>query len=598
MTAPLPPQRASLRELVRNEGNEWRLLRRLLRGSRRWTVTLSLAAILTGFCEAAVLALVAESAGAMVLGHEVISSKLGPVHLHLGIGTALLAALVAALLRAALSVGSSWLAAQVAAYALETLRTEVLNAYTAASWAAQAEAGEGHVQELMTNQINQAVSSLNNLGGALSAAAMFLTLSLSSLVVNPMVAGIIVGTAVVLFFALQPLNRLGRAAAREFSAVNMEYAHAVSETVSISEEMHVFGVVEPVRQRLGRLVRRSREIFARGIVMVRLAGSIYTSLVLLLVVAGLAALHLAGERRLTALGAIVLMLVRASGYAQSFQGSYISVLQTMPFLKRLDQAIGRYRHSTPQPGTQPMPTLDSLQFFRVCYSYGRQQRALDDVTFSVIAGEAIGVVGPTGAGKSTLTQVLLRLREPDAGLFLVNDLSVRNIRFEDWQQRVSYVPQDPRLLQATVADNIRFYRDIPDAVVVDAAQRAHIHDEILAMPQGYQTVVGQRASAVSGGQRQRICIARALAGDPEMLILDEPTSALDASSEAAIRASLAQLRGTTTLFIVAHRLSTLGICDRVLVLEHGQVQAFGSPAELRLTSGFYQRATALLREPG
>ena len=160
--------------------------------------------------------------------------------------------------------------------------------------------------------------------------------------------------------------------------------------------------------------------------------------------------------------------------------------------------------------------------------------------------------------------------------------------------RFVYVPQDSRLLHATVRDNIRFYRDeVSDEAVVDAAKRAQIHHDIIAMADGYDTVVGERVSAVSGGQRQRLCLARALATDPEVLVLDEPTSALDVQSEALVQASLEQLRGRVTLFVIAHRLSTLNICDRIMVFEEGRLAAFASAAELLETEGFYQHAAQL-----
>jgi ATP-binding cassette subfamily B protein len=184
-------------------------------------------------------------------------------------------------------------------------------------------------------------------------------------------------------------------------------------------------------------------------------------------------------------------------------------------------------------------------------------------------------VGPSGAGKSTLVQLLLRMRTPTAGRFLLGALPVDDIDLVSWRRHVAYVPQEPRLLDGTVADNIRFHRDIDQASVERAARLAHIDHVIRAMPQGYDTVVGQRADAVSGGQRQRLCLARALAGNPSVLVLDEPTSALDRDSEAAIQATLRELRGRLTMFIVAHRPSLLEICDRIFELDRGHLRVLG-----------------------
>jgi ATP-binding cassette, subfamily B, bacterial len=144
-----------------------------------------------------------------------------------------------------------------------------------------------------------------------------------------------------------------------------------------------------------------------------------------------------------------------------------------------------------------------------------------------------------------------------------------------------------------VGDNIRFFREIDDRAVERAARLAHIHDDIVAWPAGYDTVIGQRADGVSGGQRQRICLARALAGDPQVLVLDEPTSALDARSEHLIQQSLAELRGRLTMFVVSHRLSMLRGCERVIVLGDGRVEAFEASTSLERANAFYRGAVAL-----
>jgi ATP-binding cassette subfamily B protein len=213
-----------------------------------------------------------------------------------------------------------------------------------------------------------------------------------------------------------------------------------------------------------------------------------------------------------------------------------------------------------------------------------------DISFEVTGGEAIGVIGPSGAGKSTMVQILLNLREPVGGQYLINGTPVQQLIQDDWQKHVAYVPQEPRLIHATVAENIRYMRDLSDEAVEHAAQLARIHEDIMSWPKGYETIVGPRADAVSGGQRQRICLARALAAEPEILILDEPTSALDPRSEALIQESLIALKRKVTLFIIAHRMSTLDICDRVMVVFDGRIEAFAAERVLETESPYYRTA--------
>ena len=158
---------------------------------------------------------------------------------------------------------------------------------------------------------------------------------------------------------------------------------------------------------------------------------------------------------------------------------------------------------------------------------------------------------------------------------------------------VAYVPQEPRLLHATVAENIRFFRELDDESVQRAGRLARIHDDIMSWPQGYETVIGPRADAVSGGQQQRICLARALVARPSILILDEPTSALDPKSEALIQESLTALKSELTLFTVAHRMSTLDMCTRVMVILDGRLVAFDTKEVLQEDNPYYRSASML-----
>jgi ABC-type multidrug transport system fused ATPase/permease subunit len=237
--------------------------------------------------------------------------------------------------------------------------------------------------------------------------------------------------------------------------------------------------------------------------------------------------------------------------------------------------------------------VQSITFTGVSFAYVPDRPVLRDISFAVAGGETIGIIGPSGAGKSTMVQLLLRLRAPSAGTYLVNGFPADSFTLEDWHAKVAYVPQDPKLLHASVADNIRYFRDLSDAAVERAARLARIHDDIASWPATYETIVGPRADAVSGGQQQRICIARALAASPEVLVLDEPTSALDPRSESLLQDSLVSVKQALTLFIIAHRMSTLDICDRVMVLSDGRVEAFDTATRLGEQNAYYRFAADL-----
>jgi ABC-type multidrug transport system fused ATPase/permease subunit len=309
--------------------------------------------------------------------------------------------------------------------------------------------------------------------------------------------------------------------------------------------------------------------------------------------AALAVLTAAGGSHAASLGAVILILVRASNSGQIVNSSWQGLQQSLPFIERTQEAARRYSESAPPQGEKPLSKVRTITFQEVNFSYRAGTPTLRDISFEVSHNEAIGVIGPSGAGKSTLIQLLLQLRPPESGRYLVNGEHVAAFRRADWHRLVSYVPQSPKLLHASVAENIRYLRDIDDDQVEQAARLARIHEDVMSWPKGYETIIGPRADAVSGGQQQRICLARALAAHPEVLVLDEPTSALDPHSETLIQQSLTALRSNLTMFIVAHRMSTLDICDRVMVIQEGRLAAFDSRLLLQQQNQYYRSASMI-----
>jgi ATP-binding cassette subfamily B protein len=572
----------------------WRM-RRALIGNRVGSIAaLALASVLSGFAESGILALVAQIAAALVDGTRHVGVAVGPAHLHTTVGVFLLIGVGLAMTRLGLSWVTAYVPARIAADTQRQLRTDLFAAFTVASWDAQARDREGYLQELLTNQIAQAS------GGSLQATALVVAMTtalvmiLSSLVLDVVAALVVLVAAVALFGFLRPLSKLGTRQAHATSKASVGYAAGVSETVRLSADTHVFGVDAAQRHRNSQMVGDVAVPYYKMQLLSRLVPGIYQSLIYLLVVGSLGVLYETNTGRVASLGAVVLLLVRAGTYGQSAQNSYQNLRQALPYIERVENARRDYEASVPDYGAEALSSIREIAFDSVSFEYEPSRPVLSEITFTVEAGEAIGVIGPSGAGKSTLVQILLGLRLPISGRYLVNGLPAEQFARSDWHDRVAYVPQEPRLLHATVADNIRFFRDIPEDMVERAARLAGIHDDIVAWPHGYATIVGPRADAVSGGQQQRICIARALAAQPDVLILDEPTSALDPHSEHLIQESLSSLKRHLTLFVVAHRMSTLTICRRVLVIVKGRLEAFDSLESLQTSSSYYRATSDLL----
>ncbi len=224
----------------------------------------------------------------------------------------------------------------------------------------------------------------------------------------------------------------------------------------------------------------------------------------------------------------------------------------------------------------------------VTFGYRGRPDALTSVSFRIEAGEVVGIVGPTGAGKSTLVSLLPRFIDPREGSILLDGVDVRDLTLTSLRDQISVVHQEPLLFARSIEENIRYGRlDADHDEIVEAARAANAHEFILGLPQGYATKLGERGAKVSGGERQRIAMARAFLKDAPILILDEPTSSIDSRTEAVILDGLERLMEGRTTFIVAHRLSTLRRADRILVLNDGHLAEQGTRDELIAADGLY-----------
>jgi ATP-binding cassette subfamily B protein len=565
----------------------------LLLGDRRRTVVaLALRSLVSGFAEAGTLALIAEIAAALVGNDKQAHIHAGSLHLNVGTNTLIGIALALALIRLVMQIPISILPARIASDVQARLRTGLFHAYTGASWEVQSRDREGQLQDTMTSQTMQATAGAIGATSLIANSLNFFALLFTAFLLNALAALAILVAGVLTFFLLRPLRGVGMRRARALSKAQVRYAGGINEAIRVAEETQVFGVADAQRRRIDVLVQRARKLFFHTQLLTRIVPNLFQSLVLILIVVGLAGLQAAGSRHTAALGAIILVLVRSARSGQQGWATYQGLSQTLPFIERTQKAEQRYAESTPPAGTESLDRVQTLAFQGVSYAYRPGRPVLSKISFEVTRGEAVGIIGPTGAGKSTLIQILLQLRLPQEGRYLVNGTPAEDIVREDWHTRVVYVPQEPRLLHASVAENIRFERELDDSALEQAARLAHIHDEIMEWAKGYDTIVGPRADAVSGGQKQRLCLARALAAKPEVLVLDEPTSALDPSSEARIQESLSGLKHELTMFIIAHRMSTLDICDRVMVIKDGRLVAFDTIELLKQHNSYYRSASA------
>jgi ABC-type multidrug transport system fused ATPase/permease subunit len=564
-------------------------VRQVIRGHRVATIAMAVASTIGGLAEAAFLVLAARLALAVSKGETVVA-LLGGHRVANGTGVAVALCLVA--VRFALAALANQWSADMAVVITADLRRDLATAFFGASWSKQHGDRVGRLQELMTNYTVGGANLVIGFSSALTAAFGLAAMLALAIAVNPVGALAVIAAVAVLGLALRPVRARVEQRSKETSSSGMAFATGLGEVANLGLELQVFGVQDEIGGRVDELIDAGRVSNRRLVVLRGLVPHLYTALAFLALVVALALASGSSASRVGSLGAVMLVMLRSLSYGQQFQVSAAVIRTTMPYLDELDGEIRDYRDAAVVDGSESVGTLGALELRHVDFEYVEARPVLTDLSVVFRPGEVVGIVGPSGSGKSTLVQLLLGLRQPSRGQVLAGGRPVASFTRREWVRTVTFVPQTPRLVRGTLADNIRFFRPgVTTDEVEQAARLARVHDDIAAMPEGYAREAGEAGGNLSGGQQQRICIARALVERPQLLVLDEPTSALDGRSEALIRQTLKELAGTMTIVIIAHRTSTLDVCDRILVLQHGRVVAFDTPERLQADSPAYREIT-------
>ncbi len=494
-----------------------------------------------------------------------------------------------------------WVQAGILNAAQASLADRILRRFIHAPWLAQQDSTTG---ALIRTTISSVQSTVNILGSAVvmvAEAAVFVAVITALIIISPVLAVsalvylLLAGVAYVTLVR-RPIERRGQELQVEAERMNS----SVIELVGGIKELTIRGNADAYLDRYGRSIRA----FLRAFRLITVTNQAMRYMLEILMIAGAAfviglatltgsstalvstgVLLAGGFRMVPALN----MLLFSINTIRSYEPAVAIVEQELERLApddgiELAEADGGSR---PDPSFAPS---GSFSMRGVSFRYpGRPTDAVSGVDLNVAFGEAIGIVGASGSGKSTLVDVLLGLLDPSAGVIEIDGRPLRP-HLRAWRDRIGFVPQDIFLIDDTLAANIAFGRDeesLSRGRILDAVRLAHLDEVVSALPDGLDTVLGERGVRMSGGQRQRVGLARALYGKPSIVILDEATSALDNQTEKAIGDALRSLHGSLTMIIIAHRLSTVRSCDRIVYLEEGRVAGLGTFDELdRSNAGF------------
>jgi ATP-binding cassette subfamily B protein len=300
-------------------------------------------------------------------------------------------------------------------------------------------------------------------------------------------------------------------------------------------------------------------------------------------------LVIAGQVRLGTIVAFTVLLKRIYGPASELAGVHVDVMTGCAYFERVFEVLDRRPAIDDHPNAIELDNVAGrIDFKNLSFAYDACARTLSGVDFTIPAGKTVGIVGPSGAGKTTLVSLLTRLHDPASGSVAIDGIDVRHLTLASLRRSIAMVTQDAFLFNATVLENLRYGKpSVSRFEVIQAARRAQIHDCIAALPNGYDTMVGERGYRFSAGERQRLAIARALLSDPRIVVLDEATSSLDSAIERDLQEALAPLLKGRTSLIIAHRLATVRHADVIMVVDRGRIVESGTHDELIARAGLY-----------
>ncbi len=449
----------------------------------------------------------------------------------------------------------------------------------------------GYLETVIRTDVGVSTGAIDILSDLLMIIINLVVYIIVALNISQTVTIMTVSLGLILILILKPLFVLTKKYSGQMTILNKRVAQHINEHISGIKAVKASGVEGEVGSIGGKLFKEFRFLQIKTFLVQRVSGIITEPIGVILISCVVAFAYYKTAYNLGALIAIVYLIKQIFSFIQSILGKFHSASEAIPYVKEVlkyQEMATQFEEKKMENGEDDFSFKDSLKIKNVSFEYENGKKALNEINFEIKRGEMVGFIGPSGGGKSTLFDMLLRFFNPMEGEILLDNKDIREISIKDWRRNVAYVPQDIFLLNDTIRENIRFRNEkISEEDIIDATKSAYIYDFIQELPEGLDTIVGERGLRLSGGQRQRMIVARALAKKPKILLLDEATSALDKESEKIIQRILMEKRKEITILSIGHKLSTVREADKLIVIDSGKITEVGNPKELLEQKGTY-----------
>jgi len=526
-------------------------------------------------------------------GTDIISRTIKEIFLFLGVPLSVryLLILISLLfiLKAIMVLWSNYISAKIGAEYQETTRNNLYRSMLKAGWPYLLKQKIGHLETVLMTNVKNCALLLGYISSIVITISSIIVYAFVAINISVRITLITLIFSIIAFFILQPLIHRLRRISYEEEKTNRDIAHHINENIVGLKTIKATLVDNQIIQVAENYFKKLKKITIKSSLLASLGGGFMEPVSLIFIIVVFAFSYKTPNFNIIAFAAVIYLIKQIFSYTQQLQSYFLILNNLIPYLKNVlilqEQAV---ENKEIDAGFSSFEFKNSLEFKNVAFLYDGKKNILSGMNFEIKKGELIGLIGPSGAGKTTIVDLILRLFQPTSGEISVDAVNINSIKLSAWRQNIGYVSQDIFLKNDTIANNIRFYDEtISETEIEEAAKMANIYDFIIECPDKFETIVGERGVVLSAGQRQRIVMARVLVRKPQILILDEATSALDNESEMQIQKVIENLKNKVTVLVIAHRLSTIINVDRLLVLADGRILEEGRPRELLTDNDSY-----------